>query len=155
MASQHHIRTPVPQFQPRTSGSRACFLGGRGEVPVDGGTGYPELGGDLGHGVTTAPGLVEFGIHLPSQGHMTGSEFRFLPAGAPTGTGGSQTVAGALRHQRVLELGDRTEDLEEHPPDRGRGVDALIQHHQIHLPLGEIGGKVDQVLECVRGGRVW
>jgi hypothetical protein len=29
----------------------------------------------------------------------------------------------------VLELGNRAEDVEEHPPDRGGGVDALVEHH--------------------------
>jgi hypothetical protein len=58
-------------------------------------------------------------------------ELRFLPASAATGPGGGQPVDGALGHQRVLELGNRAEDLEEHPPNRGAGVDALIQHDQV------------------------
>jgi hypothetical protein len=33
----------------------------------------------------------------------------------------------------VLELRDRPEDLEEHPPHHRRGVDALIEHDQVHL----------------------
>jgi len=31
----------------------------------------------------------------------------------------------------MLELGDRAEDLEEHPPDGGGGVDAPVEHHQV------------------------
>jgi len=37
----------------------------------------------------------------------------------------------AFGHQRVLELGDGAEDLEEYPAHRGRGVDALVEHHQV------------------------
>jgi hypothetical protein len=32
----------------------------------------------------------------------------------------------------VLELGDRTEDLEQHASNDGGGVDALVEYHQVH-----------------------
>jgi hypothetical protein len=47
----------------------------------------------------------------------------------------------------VLEFCDRPENLKEHPPDRGRGVDALVQHHQVDLALLQILGQGDQVLQ--------
>jgi len=56
---------------------------------------------------------------------------RLLPTRPPPRTRGLEAVAGALRHQGVLELGDRTHDLEEHPPVVGefeggqRGLDDL------------------------------
>jgi hypothetical protein len=47
----------------------------------------------------------------------------------------------------VLELCDRPEDLEEHPPDRGRGVDALVEHDQVDFLLLQVLGQGDQVLQ--------
>src|SRR5258708_7041890 len=46
-----------------------------------------------------------------------------------------QPVHGAFAHQGVLELGDRAEDLEEHPTHGGGGVDTLVEHHQVHAVL--------------------
>lgn len=46
-------------------------------------------------------------------------EFWFLAAGAATEAGGRQPVVGAFGHQRVSELGDGVEDLEEHAAHRG------------------------------------
>ena len=47
----------------------------------------------------------------------------------------------------MLELGDGAEDLEEHPTDRRRGVDALVQHHEVDTPGFKLAGQGDQVLE--------
>jgi hypothetical protein len=47
----------------------------------------------------------------------------------------------------VLELGDRSQDLEEHPPHRSRGVDALIEHDQIHAPGLELISQFDQMCQ--------
>jgi hypothetical protein len=47
----------------------------------------------------------------------------------------------------VLEFCDRAEDLEEHPPDDGRGVDALVEHDQVDLVLLQVLGQGDQVLQ--------
>ena len=58
---------------------------------------------------------------------LAGTEFGLLAAGAAPGPCGSQAVHGPFRHQGVLELRDRPQDLEEHPPDRGGGVDALVE----------------------------
>jgi hypothetical protein len=41
---------------------------------------------------------------------------------------------------------DRAEDLEEHPPERGRGVDALVEHDQVDFVLLQVLGQGDQVL---------
>ena len=50
-------------------------------------------------------------------------------------------------YQDRVELGDRADDLEEHPPHRGAGVDALVEHHQVHAAGLEILGQVDEVLQ--------
>jgi hypothetical protein len=47
----------------------------------------------------------------------------------------------------VLELGDRPKDLEEHPPHGSGGVDALVEHHQVHATLLQAVGQGDQVLQ--------
>jgi hypothetical protein len=47
----------------------------------------------------------------------------------------------------VFELGDRAEVLEEHPPDRGGGVDALVEHHQVHPGRLQLVGQSDEVLQ--------
>ena len=47
----------------------------------------------------------------------------------------------------MFELGDRAEDLEEHPPDRGGGVDALVEHHQIHPGGLQLVRQLDEVLQ--------
>lgn len=82
-------------------------------------------------------------VHRPGQGGLAGSEIGSLPAGAAAG--GGQAVGGALRHQGVL--GDGSQDLEEHPPDGGGGVDALVEDHQVHPARGGLVGQVDQVLQ--------
>jgi hypothetical protein len=52
-----------------------------------------------------------------------------------------------LGHQRVLELSDGAEDVEEHPAHGGGGVDALVEHHQ-GIALGlQVFGQLDQVLQ--------
>ena len=47
----------------------------------------------------------------------------------------------------MLELGDRAEDLKEHPADRGRRVDALVEHDEVHLLGLQLLGQRHQVLE--------
>jgi len=47
----------------------------------------------------------------------------------------------------VLELGDRAEDLEEHPPYGGGSVDALVEHHQVDAACLEALGQVDEVFQ--------
>ncbi len=47
----------------------------------------------------------------------------------------------------MLELGDRAEDLEEHAPSGGGGVDALVEHHQVDAAGPQLPGQVDEVLE--------
>ena len=45
----------------------------------------------------------------------------------------------------MLELGDRTQDLEEHAADRSGRVDALVEHHQVNAAALQLGGQIDQV----------
>jgi hypothetical protein len=51
------------------------------------------------------------------------------------GAGSGQAVEGALGHQRVVELADGAEDLDEHAAHRGGGVDALVAHDQVDAAL--------------------
>ncbi|WP_245925191.1 recombinase family protein [Nocardia nova] len=92
--------------------------------------------------VATRPGdrLVVTKLHSPRQLDLPRPQLRLLPTGAATRPCSGQPVAGGLGHQGVFEFGDGAEDLEEHAPDRGRGVDALIEHHQIHTPDLEVAG---------------
>src|SRR5664280_2972981 len=57
----------------------------------------------------------------------------------------SKPVQGPFGHQRVLELRDRPQDLEEHPADGGGGVHALVEDHQIDLALLENAGGLAEV----------
>jgi len=47
----------------------------------------------------------------------------------------------------VLELGDRAENLKEHSADRGRRVDALVEHDEVHAARLQQCRERDQVLE--------
>lgn len=117
------------------------------EVAVDGGAGDAELVGDLLDGPLLFPVRVDFVVHLPGELDLSGAEFGLLAAGATVGAGGFQAVHGALRHQGVLELGDRAEDMEEHPADGGEGVDALVEHDQVDGTGLKVLGQLDEVLQ--------
>jgi hypothetical protein len=83
-------------------------------------------------------------------------ELGFLAAGAPARASGVEAVAGAFGHQGVLELGDRAEDLKEHPADRGGRVDPLVEHDEVHAPGLQLRGERDQVLQrASEDGRAW
>ncbi|MGA9678503.1 MAG: hypothetical protein WBR28_25660 [Mycobacterium sp.] len=75
-----------------------------------------------------------------------GTQFRFLTPGAAARPGRGQPMRGPLRHQGVLEFGDRSQDLEEHPPDRSRGIDTLVEHHQIDTAALQGVRQLDQLL---------
>lgn len=62
------------------------------------GAGDTELRRDLGDGVRPAPVRAFLLVHALGEFHLSGAELRFLPAGAPTGTGGGQAVHRALGH---------------------------------------------------------
>ncbi len=47
----------------------------------------------------------------------------------------------------MFELGDRAEDLEEHPPDRGGGVDALVEDGQVDTAALQFVGQVNEVFQ--------
>ncbi|SFL19054.1 hypothetical protein SAMN05216275_16714 [Streptosporangium canum] len=47
----------------------------------------------------------------------------------------------------MLELGDRPEDLEEHPADRGGGVDALVEDDETDTASLEFLRQLDEVFQ--------
>lgn len=91
------------------------------------------LGGRLtatipGHaGIVTSVRVSPDGTRLASAGAYGTVALTVLasgrPASPPSRPGGGKSVDGAFGHEGVF--GDRAEDLEEHAPDRGGGVDAL------------------------------
>ena len=64
----------------------------------------------------------------------------------PRANAGGQPVPRALRHQRVLEFRNRTEDSEVHAPDRGRGVNALNRSTTRSTP--RVCRKFDSSIRC-------
>ncbi len=52
-----------------------------------------------------------------------------------------------FRNQGVLEFGNGAEGLEKHPADGGRGVDALVEHHQVHTGGLQALGQLDQMFQ--------
>ncbi len=116
-------------------------------MTVDRGPADTELRRDLRDGVRPVPVWAGFLVHPLGEFHLPRSELGFLPAGASPGAGSGQAVHRAFGHQGMLEFCDRAEDLEEHPPDRGRGVDALVEHDQVDLVLLQVLGQGDQVLQ--------
>jgi len=112
----------------------------------------PERGrGDLVGGVVAPPVVVGLVVHLAGRLGLLGSEFGFLSAGTSAGAGSREPVDGALGHHGVLELGDGADDREEQAPDGGRGVDALIEHHEIHLLGLELFRQLDEVFQGAAG----
>ena len=67
--------------------------------------------------------------------------------GAHRGRGGVQAFTSAFDDELTDEFCDRAEDVEEHAPDRGRGVDALVEHDQVDLALLKVLRQGDQVLQ--------
>lgn len=129
---------------------RPTLLRRLGEMAVDGGAGDAELVGDL------LDGVVAGVVHLARESDLAGAELGFLAAGAAPGAGGFESVHRPLRHQGLLELGDRAEDLEEHPADRGGGFDALVQDDQ--RPTPRFWSSFDSSMRFPasgRAGRVW
>jgi len=117
------------------------------EVAVDRGSGDAELGGDFGDGVEVTALLVGLVVHLPGRPGLAGAELWFLAAGTAAGPGGGESVSGAFGHEGVFELGDRAEDLEEHPTYRGGGVDALVEDDQVNAAGVQVVGQVDEVFQ--------
>ena len=79
-----------------------------------------------------------FVVHCSSDLRLPSGELRFLAARATTGTCGFQPVTGPFGHQRMLELGNRTKNVEEHPPQRCRVVNALVENHKIDTSSVEL-----------------
>jgi hypothetical protein len=111
-------------------------------VAVQGRTGHPKGGGDLAGGVATG------GVHLPrrvppDRGHHGPAT---QPAAAGLGSGHSRP--GAFGDQLALELGQRPEHVQGHPPDRGGRVDTLGQRPQPDLTGHQV---LDQIHEMPQG----
>jgi hypothetical protein len=117
------------------------------EVAVDRGACDPELVGDLLDGVLAVPVGAELVVHVLRDLRLASGELRLLTTGAPPFTSCVEAVAGAFGHQRVLELSDRAEDLKEHPADRRRRVDALVEHDEVHAPRLQLRRQCDQMLQ--------
>jgi hypothetical protein len=81
----------------------------------------------------------------------------FLPPFSPARAGGFQSfLRESLDHHRVLELGDGADDLEEHAPCRGAGVDALVEDDEVRPCGAQLLGQLDQILQWSgRAGRAW
>src|ERR1035437_5939874 len=94
----HTLVQRVPVRRSRGRGSAPL------EVTVDRGPADTELRGDLPNGVRPVPVRSPLLIHAPGEFHLPGAELGFLPTGAPTGAGSSQTIPGAFGHQGVLEF---------------------------------------------------
>ena len=97
-------------------------------MAVDGRPGHPEGVGDLLHGVL--PRVV----HRPGLSRVGRAHLEPRPAHAAPGAGSGEPVDGAFDDQVVLELGDRSQHVEEQPAAGGGGVDPLGQGAQPHLP---------------------
>src|SRR5512143_2029859 len=112
-------------------------------MAVDSGTGYSELGGNLVAGVLALAVITKLVVHLTGQPHLTWPELGLLPADAATGSGSRQAVHRSLRHEGVLERGDSSEYLEEHSPNSSGGVDALVEHDQVHAAILQLLRQLD------------
>jgi hypothetical protein len=66
-------------------------------------------------------------------------------AGAAAGTGGLEAFEGAFADEVGEELVHRGEHVEREPPDRGGGVDALLEHHQFDAALVQLRGELGEV----------
>ncbi len=116
-------------------------------MAVDRGTRHAELGSDLRDRVPALAVLADLVVHLARELNLPRPELRFLPARATARASSGKPVDRALRHQRMLELRDRADDLKEQTPDGGGRVDPLVQHHEIDAAGVEEFGELDQVPE--------
>lgn len=71
-----------------------------------------EFVGDLLHGVRSSAVRADRVVHVLRDLGLARRERGLLAAGASACAGGVKAVAGTLRHQGVLELGNRAEDLQ-------------------------------------------
>jgi hypothetical protein len=131
----------IPRRDPAVLTLRDVWRSSAGCVQLKG------LGGGLRDGVLAFAVLAGLVVHLARQLDLTWSELRLLAAGATAGASGHEAVAHSFGHERVLELCDCPEYVEEHPPHGGGGVDSLVEHDQVHAALLKHVRKLDQVLE--------
>lgn len=70
----------------------------------------------------------------------------WTPADTAPRPGGGEPVERALHDRLPVVLGQRRKEMEHQPPARGRGVDALLEHHEIDTLLTEPTHQVEQML---------
>ena len=93
------------------------------------------------NGVRAVPVGSELVVHVLRDLRLARGQLGLLTTCAASRASCIQAVAGALGHEGVFEFGDRAEDLKEHPADRGRRVDALVEDDEVDL-LGPVLGFV-------------
>ncbi|HEY3690704.1 MAG TPA: hypothetical protein VGL46_10410 [Pseudonocardiaceae bacterium] len=81
-------------------------------------------------------------------GRWTSGAAAWFPAtGATARTGGFQALDGALADEIRQHLVHRADDMEQEPTGWGGGVDALLEHDQVHLAFGERRGDLGEVAD--------
>jgi hypothetical protein len=85
-------------------------------------------------------------VHLLGLVELALGELGAASADPAASASGGQPIEGAVDDGFAVELGERGNDAEEQPADRGGGVDALVQHDEVELAGLEPGGQVEQVL---------
>src|SRR5271166_396725 len=88
-----------------------------------------------------APGRAEILSGL----HLLGCQPVLATAVPAAGRGSGQAVLGALADEVALELGERGQDGEEQLALRGRGVDRLVEAHEVDAAFLEQTGHVHEV----------
>lgn len=91
----------------------------------------------------------ELVVHVLRDARLPRREFGLLAAGAAARPGGVEAVAGALGCHCAFELGDRAEDLKEHPPHWHGGVDPLVEDHERDLALLQQRGELERLPDAI------
>jgi hypothetical protein len=116
-------------------------------MAVDGRAADAELGGDLRDRVPALTVPTSLVIHLPRELHLSRPKLGLLTSSATSRAGGGEPVHRPFGHQCMLEFRNCPDDLEEQPPHGGRGVDPLVQHHEIYVAALQELGELDEVLQ--------
>ena len=121
------------------AGGRAVVTShGFGEVAVEGAPADTDGRRDLGDGVPA----VE---HLTGDAQLCRSHYAGPAPDPPASPRGCQALEGGLRDQVGEHLVLGRQDVEQEPAGRGRGVDPLVQHHQIDPALVQLPGQLGEV----------
>jgi len=62
----------------------------------------------------------------------------------------SQSCDDAIPNQIAFKFGDGREHMKEQPTTRGRRVDRLVEHHEIHSERLQLAAKCDKVMDAAR-----